>query len=143
MRDIDRHTKLSALWLFILLNTIFRDLHEFAKKDVLEMFLTGTYNGVEITETLLLVGGLLSLVPISMVLFSLLLERRWLRPATFAAAFIQTATMLSAAPGDLDDSLHLVVGFFAMASIVWTAWAWQSRGMADRLEHVEGGAGHD
>ena len=88
----------------------------------------------------MLVGGLLSLVPISMVLFSLLLERRWLRPATFAAAFIQTATMLSAAPGDLDDRLHLVVGLFAMASIVWTAWAWPSPGTADRLEHAEGGA---
>lgn len=28
MRRIDRHTLLSALWLFILLNIIFRDIHQ-------------------------------------------------------------------------------------------------------------------
>ena len=37
MRKIDTNTKLSTLWLFILLNIIFRDLHQLGKKAFLEM----------------------------------------------------------------------------------------------------------
>jgi len=46
MTPIDTRLKLSALWLFILLNIIFRDIHQYALKSHLEMLLTGTYNGV-------------------------------------------------------------------------------------------------
>ena len=124
MRKIDTNTKLSALWLFILLNIIFRDLHQFAMKPFLEMLLTGTYNGVEVTEELMLLGGVLAEVPIAMVLSSLLLNRKIGRPVTFVAAFITTATLVSSAPSDMDDVFHLVIELAAMVAIVWTAWKW-------------------
>lgn len=73
MITIDTRTKLSALWLFILLNIIFRDIHQFVLASHLEMLLTGYYNGMEITEELMLLGGFLVQIPIAMVLFSLLL----------------------------------------------------------------------
>jgi hypothetical protein len=97
MDKIDTKTKLSALWLFILLNIIFRDLHQFGNKPFLEMLLSGTYNGIEVTEELMLLGGFLAEVPIAMVLFSLLLTRRIGRPVTFVAAFITAATLVSSA----------------------------------------------
>ena len=122
MHKIDTNTKLSALWLFILLNIIFRDLHQLGKKSFLEMLLAGTYNGIEITETLMLLGGFLAEVPIAMVLFSLLLTRRIGRPVTFVAAFITTATLVSSAPSDMDDVFHLVIELAAMVAILWTAW---------------------
>ena len=131
MRDVDEGTQLFALWLFILMNIVFRDLHEFAKKDFLEMLLTGTYNGIQITEELLLLGGVLSLVPISMLVVSLLLERRFAKPLTFGAAFIQTVTMLSSPPGDLDDILHLSVELLAMAAILRIAWRWRAAPLND------------
>jgi hypothetical protein len=59
MRKLDPHTLLSALWLFILLNIIFRDIHQFVLASHLEMLLTGYYNGIEITEELMLLGGFL------------------------------------------------------------------------------------
>ena len=90
MRKLDPHTLLSALWLFILLNIIFRDIHQFALKSHLEMLLTGYYDGMLITDELMLLGGFLALVPISMVVLSLLLQPRWLRPAT-AVAVVFTA----------------------------------------------------
>ena len=130
MRQIDTNIKLSALWLFILLNIIFRDIHQFTLKSHLEMLLTGTYNGIEITEELMLLGGFLVEVPIAMVLFSLLLTRRTGRPVTFAAAFITTATLLFTAPSDMDDVFHLVVELAAMVAILWTAWKWPERGHA-------------
>ena len=76
MRRLDPHILLSALWLFILLNIIFRDIHQFVLASHIEMLLTGHYNGIEITEGLMLLGGFLVQVPIAMVLFSLLLTRR-------------------------------------------------------------------
>ena len=130
MRNIDTNTKLSALWLFILLNIIFRDLHQLGKKSFLEMLLTGTYNGIEITEELMLLGGVLAEVPIAMVLFSLLLNRRFGRPVTFVAAFITTATLVSSAPSDMDDVFHLVIKLAAMVAILWTAWMWPEQDRA-------------
>lgn len=130
MEKIDTNTKLSALWLFILLNIIFRDLHQFANKPFLEMLLTGTYNGIEVTEELMLLGGFLAEVPIAMVLFSLLLNRRFGRPVTFVAAFITAATLVSSAPSDMDDVFHLVIELAAMVAIVWTAWKWPKREIA-------------
>ena len=124
MRRIDKGTLLSTLWLFILLNIIFRDLHQFARQDVLEMLLDGNYFGLVVTEELALLGGFLSLIPISMVLFSRFLLRRYARPLTFVAAFVQSATMLSSAPTDLDDALHLGVQSIAMLVVVVTAWRW-------------------
>jgi len=131
MRKIDTNTKLSALWLFILLNIIFRDLHQFGRKGFIEMLLTGTYNGIEVTEELMLLGGFLAEVPIAMVLFSLLLTRRIGRPATFVAVLITTATLVSSAPSDLDDAFHLVIELAAMVAIVWTAWIWPEHNRAE------------
>lgn len=76
MDKIDTRTKLSALCLFTILNIVFRGIHQMTLKSHLEMLLTGIYDGIEITENLMLVGGFLVEVPIAMVLFSLLLNRK-------------------------------------------------------------------
>lgn len=124
MTPIDTRTKLSALWLFILLNIIFRDIHQYVLASHLEMLLTGFYNGIEVTDELMLLGGVLVQIPIAMVLFSLLLTRRVGRPVTIGAAIITTGTLLSTAPTDLDDTFHLIIELVAMVAIVWTAWTW-------------------
>lgn len=130
MRKIETNTLLSSLWLFVLLNIVFRDIHQLVLKSELEMLLTGTYNGVEITERLMLLGGIMVQVPIGMVLFSLLLTRRIGRPITFVAVLVTASGLLSAAPTDMDDMLHLVIELAAMAAIAWTAWTWPKRDMA-------------
>ena len=85
MRPAETHIKLAALWLFILLNIIFRDLHQFVMPGFLETVMTGHFNGMEITPELMLIGGIVVSVPISMVPLSLLLKRRFARPLTFVA----------------------------------------------------------
>ncbi len=127
MDKIDTKTKLSALWLFILLNMIFRDLHQLGLKSELEMLLTGTYNGVVITETLMLIGGLMIEIPIAMVLFSLLLTRRIGRPITFLAVFFLAATFVLNQPRDMDDVFFLVVELVALAAICHAACVWPAR----------------
>lgn len=124
MRKLDPHTLLSALWLFILLNIIFRDIHQFVLKSHLEMLLTGHYNGILITDELMLMGGFFALVPISMVLFSLVLERCWLRPVRAFGVLFTAGPALMAPPTDMDDVLHFSVSFGALAAISWIAWRW-------------------
>jgi len=119
MRKIETNTLLSALWLFILLNVIFRDLHQLAKKSYLEMLLAR-----EISDVLLFLVGFIIEIPIAMVLFSLLLARRILRLLTFVAALITSVGMVSVPPTDLDDVFFLIIQLLAMFAIVWTAWWW-------------------
>jgi len=127
MRKLDPHTLLSALWLFILLNIIFRDIHQFVLKSHLEMLLTGYYNGALITDGLMLMGGFFALVPISMVLLSLVLERRWLRPVSAFGVVFTIGPAMMAPPTDMDDVLHFSVAFFALVAISWITWRWPAK----------------
>ncbi|MEM7686133.1 MAG: DUF6326 family protein, partial [Pseudomonadota bacterium] len=106
---MDIRIKLAALWLFILLNIVFRDIHQFALKSHLEMLLTGTYNGVVITEELMLFGAVIVQIPVGVVPLSVMLRRQAGLPVTLVAVVLATAGMLSNAPTDLDDWFHLVV----------------------------------
>ncbi len=126
MRPAETHIKLAALWLFILLNIIFRDLHQFVMPGFLETIMTGQFNGLEITPELMLIGGVVVSVPISMVPLSLMLERHIARPLTFAAALITTVTMIPPAPIDLDDAYHFALQLIAMGAIVVMAWRWKT-----------------
>ena len=124
MRKIETNNLLSALWLFILLNIIFRDIHQFTMKSHLEMLLTGYHNSIKITEELMLLGGFLVEIPIAMVLFSLLLTRRIGRPVTIVAALAMTATLLFTTPSDMDDVFHLAMELTAIVAILRKAWTW-------------------
>ncbi|MEM9734992.1 MAG: DUF6326 family protein [Pseudomonadota bacterium] len=124
MRTIDPHTLLPTLWLFVLLNIIFRDLHQFVMPGFLETIMTGRFQGMEITPELMLLGGLVVSVPISMIPLSVLLARRYLRPVTALAAILTTVTMIPPLPMDLDDGYHLVLQLGAMAGIAVTTWTW-------------------
>jgi hypothetical protein len=125
MRPADTHIKLVALWLFILLNIIFRDLHQFVMPGFLETIMTGHFNGMAITPELMLIGGVVVSVPISMVPLSLLLERHFVRPLTFVAALITTVAMIPSAPIDLDDAYHLALQLIAILAILVMAWRWE------------------
>ena len=125
MDSLHPKLKLSALWLFTLLNVIFRDIHQFTMKSHLEMLLTGYYNGREVTEELMLIGGMVLEIPIAMVLFSLLLKRRYNRIANFVAVTISAVLFLIEPPSDLDDWFFKVIEFIAFIVILITTWRWR------------------
>ncbi len=125
MEQIKINFKLAAFWLFILLNIIFRDIHQFTMKSHLEMLLTGVYNGTEVTEELMLLGGFLVEIPIAMFLFSVLLKRKWSRPLNLVAAILTIGVIMAEPPSDMDDLFFKVIEFLAIGAIIWTAWKWQ------------------
>lgn len=124
MNKISINTKLSTLWLFILLNIIFRDIHQMTLKSHLEMLLTGYYNGMEVTEMIMLIGAIVVEIPIAMVLFSLLLKRGLNRIVNIIAAILFTSVLLFTPPTDMDDTFHLIVELIAIISIIIIAWKW-------------------
>ena len=126
MDAIHPKLKLLALWLFILLNVIFRDIHQFTMKSHLEMLLTGYYNGMEVTETLMLIGGIVLEIPIAMVLFSLLLKRKINRSVNLVAVVISAGQFLVEPPSDLDDWFFKIVEFIGFIAILWTIRNWKT-----------------
>ena len=123
---IETKAKLSTLCMFYLLNTIFRDLHEFVEPGFIEEVMTGTFNGTQITENLLLFGAFVAEVPIAMVLLSRLLPYRPNRWANIIAAVIAISFDIMNGTTDLDDTFHLIIKIAALSFIIWSAWRWQN-----------------
>ncbi|MEO1299500.1 MAG: DUF6326 family protein [Cyanobacteria bacterium J06636_16] len=118
--------KLSTLWMFYLFNTIFRDIHEFIEPGFIEQVMTGTFNGIQITENLLLFSGFVASVPIAMVLLSRLLPYGANRWANIIAAVITLAFEINNGTTDLDDTFHMVIEIAALFFIIWSAWRWRN-----------------
>ena len=121
----DTRALLSTLWIFILFNMIFRDLHEFGRPGFLEEIMTGTVNGVQVTEELLLVGGIMAEIPISMVLLSRILEHKFNRWANIISATLTIAFVINNGVRDLDDVFFAAIEIAVLALIIWCTWKWR------------------
>ncbi len=126
MLTMETKAKLSTLWIFYLLNTIFRDIHEFVEPGFIEEVMTGTFNGTQITEHLLLLGGFMAEVPIAMVLLSRLLPYGANRWANIIAAVISISFEIMNGATDLDDTFHMFIEIAALSFIIWSAWRWRN-----------------
>ena len=122
---MDVKALLSTLWIFVLFNMIFRDLHEFGRPGFLEEIMTGVVNGVQITEGLMLIGGIMAEIPISMVLLSRVLKYRVNRWANIIAGAITIAMIINNGVKDLDDIFFTAIEVVALILIVWCAGKWK------------------
>jgi len=124
---MDRKVLFSTLWLFVLLNVIFRDIHEFIKAEFIEQILTGVVNGTQITEGLMLMGAIMIEIPIAMVLLSRILKYRENRWANIIAGVLNIAIIIGNGPGDYDDMFFAAVEIAALLAIIWFAWNWSEK----------------
>jgi hypothetical protein len=88
--------------------------------------MTGTVNGVQMTEGFLLLGGMMLEIPIAMVLLSRVLPYRANRWANIIAGPIAIALVVVGAPSDLDDMFFAIIEVVSLLLIVWYAWKWPS-----------------
>lgn len=132
---IKPQTLLSTLWIFVLLNIIFRDLHQLGKAGFIEELMTGMVNGIKITEELALVGGILAEIPILMVLLSRILNHKANKWANISAGIIMLIVFGTAAPSaDMDDVFHMV---FEVAAILWIFQiAWKLTALDETHTHT-------
>lgn len=126
MDFIDKRLKLSSLWVFVFLNMIFRDLHQFGNVDFVEGMMTGVVDGVQITEGLMLIGGIMIAVPLLMVPLTQFLNFRANRLANLFIGVLQIVVIsgVNMAP-DLDDIFFAVIELTALVLIVGLAWKWK------------------
>ena len=109
---------LSTLWIFILFNIIFRDLHEFLAEGAIEEMMS-----LKIPETTMLFYGFILEVLILMVLLSRILNNKANKWANIIAASITMLGTLSTLPaGDLDDTFFATMQLAAFITIIITAW---------------------
>lgn len=121
MLTVETKAKLSTLWIFVLLNVIFRDLHELAKPEYLEELING-----QVSELMLLLAGFMIEVPIAMVLLSRLLPYGANRWTNITVAVILILLIIAYGTNDLDDTFFLIVEIAALSFTIWSAWRWRN-----------------
>ncbi len=124
---MDIKALLSTLWIFFLLNMIFRDIHDLFRPGLLEEMMTGIVNGTQVTDGVLLVGGIMVEIPISMVVLSRVLKYRLNRWANIIVGSITLASVIGKKPLDLDDVFFTTIGFITLVIIIWLAWKWRKQ----------------
>jgi hypothetical protein len=93
------------------------------KMDFIEEIMTGFVNGIEITDELMLIGGILAEIPIMMVLLSRILNDRANKWANIIAGIITLAVFTTGIPSlDIDDAFHMAIEVAAILWIFRIAW---------------------
>ena len=123
---MDMKAKLSTLWIFVLLNVIFRDIHELFRPGFLAEMMTGIVDGVQMTEGVLLVAGILLEILIVMVVLSRVLEYKINRWTNIIVGAVAIPLLIFAGPADkdLDDIFFTTIEVVTLAFIIWLAWKW-------------------
>jgi hypothetical protein len=120
LTNMRRASRLSALWVFVLLSMLFRDIHELANPEFVEQMLSQT-----VPESLLLVAGIILAMPIFMVPLNHLLPPVWSRRANLLVVLIIAVAIITNPPGDLDDYWFTALELVGLAAIAWLAWRWR------------------
>ena len=124
---MDMKLKFLVLWTFVFFNMIFRDLHEFGRPGLIQELMTGVVNGVQITDSLLLIGGIMIEIPLLMLPLTLLLPFKANRLANMWIGALMIPLMIFVYnPPDLDDICFLVFEIAALLLIIWYAWRWSN-----------------
>jgi hypothetical protein len=123
----DRKAILSTLWIFAMLNYLYCDVIGLMNPDLLRQYLTGSVNGIHMTQGFLLGAGILIEIPIAMVLLSRVLRYKANRWANIAAGSVMTAVQLATlllTPPAAYYIFFSILEIGCTALIVWYAWTW-------------------
>ncbi len=122
----DRRGVLSALWIFVLLNMLFRDIHEFARPGAIEEFMA-----LDVAEGILLASGVVLTVFIAMIVLNRVLSVTSARWTNLVVSAVAIAAMVANPPGDLDDIWFFAVEIVALLVIIGLAWTWRQEYVPD------------
>ena len=126
MNDLDKRAKISSLWVFVFLNMIFRDLHEFGRPGFLEEVMSGVVGGVQVTEGLMLVGGIMIAVPLLIIPLTQFLTFKANRRANLFMGGLMIVNIIGTnMVPDLDNIFFAVIEIAALLLILRLAWNWK------------------
>ncbi len=85
---MSQQVKLSTLWIVVMFNMVFADILSFLNPEFMAELITGTVDGNLITKEMLLAFAVLLEIPIAMIYFSRVLDRKINRIFNLIAGFI-------------------------------------------------------
>jgi hypothetical protein len=124
---MDVKSKLSAVWLFAVLNYLYADVVALYDPAFLRQLMTGAVGSIQFTQGLLLVISAEVEIPIAMVLLSRILKSRTNRWANIIAGTIMTAVQVSTLFVGTPTLYYAFFSALEIAStlfIIWYAWRW-------------------
>lgn len=128
---------LSILWIFIVLNFFARDIHELGRPGMLAQMMSGTIDGVVVTEMLMLLGGIMMEIPILMTVLALLLPRRVNRWTNIGVGLLTMIMIVGMnLQPDLDNVFFMGIQLIALFAIIGIAWRWQAPERTDAVGDV-------
>ncbi|RJP53227.1 MAG: hypothetical protein C4586_01855 [Anaerolineaceae bacterium] len=113
---------LSAIWTATMLTYLLGDVLRIFAGD----FTPGEMDGMPVGGNMFLIAGIMMLIPILMVLFSILLPHqpnRWANIVVAVIFFLFNAVGIPGYPG-LYDKVLLTVSLGMNLIVVWYAWKW-------------------
>lgn len=127
----DPRARLSALWIFAMANYLYCDIVGLMDAGQLRQYLTGTVNGMVMSQGFLLGASVLMEIPAAMIVASRVLPHRTNRWANVAAGavmtLVQAATLLVGAPSPY-YLFFSVVEIGATMAVIAVAWSWRPEG---------------
>ena len=121
----DLRPTIALLWLFAILNMVFRDIHEFTMSSTINDILSGTVNGNPMSETVLLFGAFAVELLLLGFLLSALLPPRWSRFLNLSLIPIAVVGMFYIPPNDPDDVFFAIIQLCTFAVTFVLAWRWK------------------
>jgi hypothetical protein len=120
---MDVKTKLSTLWIVVLLNMIFADILtifvEFVLKNTLDAIIG------EVTTTMA-IAAILTNIPILMIYFSRVLPYKINRSANIGAAILTITYVVGGGSLMPHYIICATIEVITLLVIIWTAWKWRS-----------------
>ena len=124
---ITKPALLSTLWIFATLNYLYCDIMGLMDMSLLQQYLTGSVNGMQISENFLLGAAILMEIPMAMVFLSRVLKPKVNRIANIASGSIMTLVQIATLFVGSVTSYYLfcsLVEIATTASIVYIAFYW-------------------
>lgn len=118
-------TTLAMLWVFVLLNTLFRDVHEVFRPGFLDETLAS--GGTD--DSALVIAAVALQLPLAMVVLSGVLRRPVARWTNIAVAALTAVSAADTWPKDADDIVFALVQLVGLLAIVALAWTWPDPGL--------------
>lgn len=121
----DMGTRISTLWIVVMLNMAFADIVGFIQPGALEG--VAGPGGVQITQGLLLVFALFIEIPLAMIFVSRILKRGANRWVNTVAAVVTSVFVVGGGSMELPFyAFFAAVEVACMALIVWSVWSRRS-----------------
>ena len=137
---INVRIKLSALWVAIMLLYIYADILSLFKPGQIEQMIAGKMGPFPVTQSSLLAGSTLMIVPAVMVFLSLTLKTIVNRWANITTGVLYTFVNISNLVGET-WAYYVFFGIVEIAFtllIVWYAWKWSDNTVTSKIALNQG-----